>query len=172
MCGIETYLDLVDNPLIEQNKIIQLEKRNNTQANIINDIIHEKNQAKKDFEKETKMFKANLKNQYDQKLKNLKKKLREVEGHKRQLKQQLKQYKNTKKVPKSVRKAVYKRDNYTCQSCGAKEDITIDHIVPRSKGGSNDVNNLQTLCESCNLRKKTQFIDYRKVKPLMVREAK
>ena len=49
------------------------------------------------------------------------------------------------------------RDNYTCQICGAtvKDGVKlhIDHIVPVSKGGTNDINNLQVLCKQCNLEK-------------------
>ena len=49
------------------------------------------------------------------------------------------------------------RDNWTCVSCGrsAKTGIilNIDHIVPRSRGGTNDRSNLQTLCWKCNIGK-------------------
>jgi 5-methylcytosine-specific restriction endonuclease McrA len=54
---------------------------------------------------------------------------------------------------KTLRKQVFERDNYTCQSCGVKENLTIDHIIPVSKGGSNHLDNLQTLCGSCNSKK-------------------
>jgi 5-methylcytosine-specific restriction endonuclease McrA len=37
-----------------------------------------------------------------------------------------------------------------CASCGAREDLTVDHIVPLSRGGSSDLSNLQTLCRTCN----------------------
>ncbi|MBF4468827.1 MAG: HNH endonuclease [Methanobrevibacter arboriphilus] len=84
----------------------------------------------------------------------------------------MKEYKNTKPVPNSVRKAVFERDNYTCQCCNTKKDLTIDHIVPRSKGGSNDETNLQTLCKSCNLAKADLYVNYRNISPLMVKEAK
>jgi 5-methylcytosine-specific restriction endonuclease McrA len=47
-----------------------------------------------------------------------------------------------------------------CLCCG-KAEITIDHVVPIIKGGSNDISNLQILCMSCNASKKDKTIDYR-----------
>lgn len=40
-----------------------------------------------------------------------------------------------------------------CQHCGATERLFIDHIIPLSKGGTNDYANLQLLCHSCNSKK-------------------
>jgi len=60
-------------------------------------------------------------------------------------------------IPNSVRQYVYQRDNYQCQSCGQTQTETklnIDHIIPLAKGGSNDMSNLQTLCQICNQKKK------------------
>ncbi len=57
-------------------------------------------------------------------------------------------------IPKSVRDYVFQRDNYQCQSCGKKQQLNIDHIIPLAKGGSNDISNLQTLCQTCNQQKK------------------
>jgi HNH endonuclease len=48
---------------------------------------------------------------------------------------------------------VWKRDGFKCVKCGSDEDLTVDHIHPRSKGGSDDMTNLQTLCRGCNSRK-------------------
>lgn len=49
-----------------------------------------------------------------------------------------------------------------CLSCGKKsESLTTDHIVPLSKGGKNDIGNIQPLCLSCNSSKGTKTIDYR-----------
>ena len=44
-------------------------------------------------------------------------------------------------------------DSYCCQECGKSEDLTIDHIVPLSKGGTDDLDNLRWLCRKCNSRK-------------------
>jgi len=52
-----------------------------------------------------------------------------------------------------VRLYIFKRDNYTCQICGTKENPTIDHIIAIYYGGSpDDDDNLRLLCRSCNSR--------------------
>lgn len=56
-------------------------------------------------------------------------------------------------VAESVRLAVFERDGNTCLACGSGEDLSLDHIIPRSKGGSHDESNLQTLCRRCNSAK-------------------
>ena len=60
-------------------------------------------------------------------------------------------------IPRGLRHEVFKRDNYTCVECGAsKEDgatLHIDHKIPVSKGGTDELSNLQTLCSDCNLNK-------------------
>ncbi|MCS6958687.1 MAG: HNH endonuclease [Pseudanabaenaceae cyanobacterium SKYGB_i_bin29] len=60
-------------------------------------------------------------------------------------------------IPEAVRQYVFQRDNYRCCSCGATKDLTIDHIIPLAKGGTNDISNLQTLCLSCNARKNDRY---------------
>jgi 5-methylcytosine-specific restriction enzyme A len=60
-------------------------------------------------------------------------------------------------IPPEVRKYVFKRDRYQCQSCGkteAQAKLTVDHIIALAAGGSNDLSNFQTLCASCNSRKR------------------
>ena len=49
---------------------------------------------------------------------------------------------------------LFKRYNYKCALCYSREDLTIDHIIPLIKGGTNDLSNLQILCRHCNLRKR------------------
>lgn len=56
---------------------------------------------------------------------------------------------------------VYWLHDHTCLRCGAAEDLTVDHIVPLSKGGSNHLSNLQLLCRPCNAHKGTNTWDYR-----------
>lgn len=63
-------------------------------------------------------------------------------------------------VPQKTRKRVFARDKNTCLCCGTKENITIDHIRPRSQGGGHSLSNLQTLCLSCNSKKGTQTIKF------------
>jgi 5-methylcytosine-specific restriction enzyme A len=63
-------------------------------------------------------------------------------------------------IPDSVRQYVFQRNNYQCQSCfktNQEIQLTIDHIIPLAKGGSNDISNLQTLCLQCNTKKKHYF---------------
>lgn len=64
------------------------------------------------------------------------------------------QYKKPKKeIPDSLRWAVWERDNFTCQKCGSRRNLSIDHVYPESKGGELTMENCQTLCKSCNSRK-------------------
>jgi len=54
------------------------------------------------------------------------------------------------------RKNLFKRDRYTCQYCGIQpgpEELTVDHIVPRSKGGVSSWENCVLACVECNKRK-------------------
>lgn len=56
-------------------------------------------------------------------------------------------------IPDHVRALVYARDGHACASCGSTENLSLDHIKPWSKGGSDDESNLQTLCTPCNSSK-------------------
>lgn len=56
-------------------------------------------------------------------------------------------------ISPALRWEVFKRDGYTCKRCGGDRDLAADHIIPESKGGPTTLDNLQTLCRSCNSRK-------------------
>jgi 5-methylcytosine-specific restriction protein A len=58
-----------------------------------------------------------------------------------------------KQTPKSVREAVFKQDNYRCVKCGSTKNLEVDHKVSLANGGTNEMANLQTLCQDCNRRK-------------------
>jgi 5-methylcytosine-specific restriction endonuclease McrA len=55
---------------------------------------------------------------------------------------------------KITRRAVFARDRWTCQYCGHERgNLTVDHVIPRSKGGSSSWENIVTCCAPCNRRK-------------------
>jgi 5-methylcytosine-specific restriction endonuclease McrA len=54
---------------------------------------------------------------------------------------------------KITRRAVFARDDWTCQYCGARSNLTVDHVIPRSKGGASSWENIVASCAPCNLRK-------------------
>lgn len=61
-----------------------------------------------------------------------------------------------KPLPPRIRYEVLERDGYACQYCGAKAPavtLHVDHIVPVADGGTDDLSNLVTACEYCNLGK-------------------
>jgi hypothetical protein len=49
--------------------------------------------------------------------------------------------------------AVMKKSDSRCVNCASDVDLQIDHILPHSRGGTNDLSNLQMLCRDCNLSK-------------------
>lgn len=75
---------------------------------------------------------------------------------------------NTDPVPGSLRWQVISRALGRCEACGvssAERALEVDHIVPRSKGGSNELWNLQALCSLCNVQKlDRQAIDFHSIK--------
>ena len=66
---------------------------------------------------------------------------------------------NYVRVPRAIqrkisRRALFARDGWKCAYCGTTAGrLTLDHIIPRSKGGTDDLGNLQTLCKKCNIGK-------------------
>lgn len=72
---------------------------------------------------------------------------------------------NQQPIPEAIKKAVKERDNYTCQICGINEAaiqtinpkwhllLHVDHKIPFCQGGTNEMENLRTTCEYCNIYK-------------------
>jgi 5-methylcytosine-specific restriction endonuclease McrA len=58
-----------------------------------------------------------------------------------------------RKTTRVNRARIYKRDNYECVYCESKKQLTLDHVIPKSRGGGNEWTNLVTSCFKCNLRK-------------------
>lgn len=52
-----------------------------------------------------------------------------------------------------VSREVFRRDDHTCQYCGSTKRLTLDHVIPRSKGGPHTWDNVVTACETCNSTK-------------------
>jgi len=69
------------------------------------------------------------------------------------------------RVPKSVqrkisRRALFARDGWRCQYCGTDSGkLTLDHVVPRSRGGESSWENVVTSCAPCNLRKGNRMLE-------------
>ena len=82
----------------------------------------------------------------------------------------------TKKEIVLSRKNILKRDNHICQYCGAHSTrLTIDHIIPRQKGGTDTWENLVTACVQCNTQKGHKLVSEAKMelkssprKPLVI----
>src|SRR5437588_3017526 len=54
---------------------------------------------------------------------------------------------------KITRRAVFARDDWTCQYCGSRSNLTVDHVVPRSKGGPSSWDNIVAWCARCSARR-------------------
>lgn len=67
-----------------------------------------------------------------------------------------------KSLTKGVRFEVFKRDRFTCLYCGAhppQVKLHVDHVIAVANGGSNDIDNLATSCDSCNLGKSDKSLN-------------
>jgi len=65
----------------------------------------------------------------------------------------LKYIKHRTRLNKPNRSRIYKRDGYECVYCGSKKHLTLDHVLPKSRGGTNEWTNLVTCCSKCNRQK-------------------
>ena len=70
-------------------------------------------------------------------------------------------------LPKELRRLY----SQPCVACGGEDNMTIDHIVPLSRGGSHSVGNLQSLCFSCNASKNNRFMIEWRVGKVISRKA-
>lgn len=62
-----------------------------------------------------------------------------------------------KTISTKVRKLIFERDAYRCVKCSSHINLCLDHIFPHSLGGSDEPENLQTLCWVCNNRKRDKI---------------
>jgi 5-methylcytosine-specific restriction endonuclease McrA len=65
----------------------------------------------------------------------------------------LRDYVQQDRAPAFTRFNVFLRDGFECVYCGATEDLTFDHVIPRSRGGRTTWENIVTACSPCNLKK-------------------
>jgi CRISPR/Cas system Type II protein with McrA/HNH and RuvC-like nuclease domain len=60
---------------------------------------------------------------------------------------------HNKKDLKISRQRIYQRDGFQCVYCGTYKNLTIDHVMPKSRGGANSWENMVTCCFTCNSKK-------------------
>lgn len=60
-------------------------------------------------------------------------------------------------IPREIVDAVYKRDGGRCVYCGSTQNLQLDHIIPFSKGGATTLENMQLLCQKCNVEKSNKI---------------
>ena len=63
-----------------------------------------------------------------------------------------------KPIKNALRLKVYERDGFKCVYCGARKNLSCDHVTPESKGGETAIGNLVTACRTCNSRKKAKSL--------------
>ena len=72
----------------------------------------------------------------------------------------LKSYIRPQSNPNFTRFNVFLRDKFSCLYCGSKRELTFDHLLPRSKGGKTDWDNVATACSDCNVKKGGRLLIY------------
>ncbi len=65
-------------------------------------------------------------------------------------------------ISSKVRQAVLQRDQHQCLLCGCKDNLTVTHITPISRGGNSEIENLQTLCAPCQKDNHAYHVNFRK----------
>jgi 5-methylcytosine-specific restriction endonuclease McrA len=68
-----------------------------------------------------------------------------------------------------MRKMAMKRDGHQCNHCGTSFNLTVHHIIPRREGGTDHLDNLQTLCDSCHQVAEV-LIQARKIRKVLLEE--
>ncbi len=63
------------------------------------------------------------------------------------------------KLPGVSRRELLRRDGHRCQYCGSARQLTIDHVIPRSKGGTHTWDNVTIACETCNHKKGDKYLN-------------
>jgi hypothetical protein len=92
--------------------------------------------------------------QGDEKLKRLKEQVANFDAIERNLKNSSAR----RSIPDDVKLLVWSRDGGICVRCGASKDLHFDHIIPYTRGGSDEAENLQLLCRTCNLAKSDRLV--------------
>lgn len=64
-----------------------------------------------------------------------------------------------KKISQTLRMKVYERDGFKCVTCSVQTNLSLDHIKPEVLGGEATLENLQTMCKSCNSRKGARYVE-------------
>lgn len=62
-------------------------------------------------------------------------------------------------IQKPTRALIYQRDDHTCQYCGSQKRLTVDHVIPRSRGGQDTWENMVVACSPCNVKKGNTLLE-------------
>jgi len=62
-------------------------------------------------------------------------------------------------IQKPTRTLIYQRDDHTCQYCGSQKRLTVDHVIPRSRGGQDTWENMVVACSPCNVKKGNTLLE-------------
>ena len=149
----DSYFKLIGNPINKEIRLLKEKYQRHTK--VFEEFLIEKNKVINQLKKENRNIQLENKeliqekNRLIEEFNNLKRKYQKL------------CHKNRAPVSKNTRLFVLERDNHRCLACGTEENLTLDHIIPRSKGGTNDIDNLQVLCQYCNLSKGVNEVDYR-----------